>query len=264
MKKQIEKILFFDFDGVLCDSARETGRSAWFAGSMIWKEWQGTDIPKTYFEKFIKLRPIIETGYQAIALMKLISENYSESFLKQEFHFMMEQVFTSVSLNRKMLINLFDRIRSDLVKFKLKTWLSWHKLYPWSKDIIGYGKSNFQEVYIVSTKHKKYIEILLNNFGIRFNSKNIFGLETFENKSTIIENILKEKKVSPKNSVLIDDNCDTLRLIAANNFLKEMHLYLASWGYLFPETIEDFETQKPPFKILYPPLAEDMLKKESM
>ncbi|MCL2480568.1 MAG: hypothetical protein FWF38_02540 [Spirochaetaceae bacterium] len=264
MKKQRKKILFFDFDGVLCDSANETGRCAWLAGSIVWEKWRGTDVPKAYLEKFKMLRPIIETGYQSIALMKLISEDYTEAFIKKEFQFMMEQVFTSISLNKKALIKLFNKIREDWIKVNPKNWLSWHKLYPFSKDLIRVGKSHYKEIYIVSTKEKIFIEKLLDFFGIDFNPHNIYGLESGENKIKIIENILKEKKISPKNSVFIDDYSDTLRAFAANNFLKDIHLYLASWGYMFPEIIEEIEEKKLPLRILYSSMAEDILIKESM
>ena len=32
-------LLALDFDGVLCDSARETGMTAWRAGQAIWSDW---------------------------------------------------------------------------------------------------------------------------------------------------------------------------------------------------------------------------------
>ena len=264
MKEQRKKILFLDFDGVLCDSANESGRCAWLAGSIVWEKWRGIDIPKAYLKKFKELRPLIETAYQSIALMKLISEDYSETFIKKEFNFMMEQVFTSISLNKKALIKLFDKIREDWLKVNPKNWFSWHKLYPCTKDIIRVGKSYYKEVFIVSTKEKKYIERLLEFFGIDFNPNNIYGLESGETKIEIITNILKEKKVSPKNSIFIDDYSETLRSIAANNFLKDMRLYLASWGYIFPETIEEIETKKQGLRVLFSSLAEEILTKESI
>ncbi len=264
MEKHKKKILFLDFDGVLCDSAGETGRCAWLAGSIVWENWRGEDVPKIYLNKFKKLRPLIETGYQSIALMKLISENYTETFIKQQFHFMMEQVFTSISLNKKALINLFEKIRYDWMKVNPENWLSWHKLYSCSKDIIKAGKDYYKEVYIVSTKHKKFIEKILNFFEIDFEPGNILGIESGKNKIEIVENILAQIKKSPKDSILIDDYIDTLYSFAAHDSLKEMKLYLASWGYIFPETIEKVKEEKFPLDILVSSSAADALKKEAM
>ena len=264
MKNQRKKILFFDFDGVLCDSAGETARCAWLAGSIVWEEWRGVDIPKSFLKKFKKLRPLIETGYQSIALMKLISDNYTEAFIQKEFNFMREQVFTSISLNTRALINLFNKIRGDWVEVNPESWLSWHKLYPCSKNIIKTGKTYYKEVYIVSTKHKKFIVKLLDYFGIEFNPDNIYGLESGKSKMEIVETILKKTKVAPKNSVFVDDYSNTLSSFAENDFLQDMRLYLASWGYLFPETIENIENENLALRILHSPLAEDILKKESM
>ena len=114
-----EKILFLDFDGVICDSSRETARTGWLAGSELWDEWRGSDIPQKHLQKFIKLRPLLETGYEAIALVKAIDEGYSESFLKEKFNFMKEQIFTSVSMNRDKLIRLFGKVRVDWARLKL-------------------------------------------------------------------------------------------------------------------------------------------------
>jgi hypothetical protein len=177
---------------------------------------------------------------------------------------MMEQVFTSISLNRTMLVNLFDKVRSDWIKVNPGTWFEWHKLYPCTNDIIDVGKNYYKDIYIISTKQKKFITRLLYFFGIGFNPNNIYGLEYGENKAEIIENILTETKTSPKNSVYVDDYSSTLRYFAANDSLKDMRLHLASWGYIFPEVIEEIESENLPLRILYSSLAGDILKKDSM
>ena len=60
-----------DFDGVLCDSAMETALTAWRAGARIWPEWRAAEASADVLERFIRLRPALETGYQAILLMRL-------------------------------------------------------------------------------------------------------------------------------------------------------------------------------------------------
>ena len=60
-------ILALDFDGVLCDSARETAVSAWRAGSGLWPEdMHGAEPPENMIRQFTAVRPYLETGYQAI------------------------------------------------------------------------------------------------------------------------------------------------------------------------------------------------------
>lgn len=246
-----EKILFLDFDGVICDSSRETARTGWLAGSELWDEWRGSDIPQKHLQKFIKLRPLLETGYEAIALVKAIDEGYSESFLKEKFNFMKEQIFTSVSMNRDKLIRLFGKVRVDWARLKLSNWLSWHRVYDCAITLTDTARDNFKSVHIITTKEKIFVVKLLSFFGIPFDPGMIHGLETGKSKKEIILEILEKEQFAPENTYIVEDRLKTIYSLQGSEELADASYYLASWGYVFPEEIEEAEESEG-ITVLYP------------
>lgn len=238
MAKNNSKILFLDFDGVLCDSCLEIARISWMASSEIWENWQEGDIPTNYLKKFKLLRPLLETGYEAIALIKMINEDYSEGFIKQNFHFLKEQIFASVSMNRENLINLFGKIRDDEVRLSPATWLKWHKFYPCASPILEVGKKYYIETFIVTTKEKRFVEKLLNSFKIDFDPGKIYGLESGKSKEEIIADILSEQNAKPYQAVIVEDRLKTLLRFTENPSVKGVALFLAGWGYIFSDDLE--------------------------
>ncbi len=257
------KILFLDFDGVLCDSSRETARTGWLAGSELWDEWKGSEIPENYLRKFIKLRPLLETGYEAIALLKSIDEGYSESFLIDKFNFMKEQVFTSVSMNRDKLIKLFGKVRDDWMRLSPASWLEWHSFYGCAGDIAAIAAERYSLVYIITTKQKIFVEKLLDYSGITFDPGIIHGLESGKSKELIISGILEAEGFSPDRAVILEDRVDTLHVMEDYAALDGALLYLASWGYVFPDDVLREEKNGGRIKVLYPESASFELEKGS-
>ena len=72
MKQAI--IYALDFDGVICDSALETGTSAWKAASQIWNDFSTTLPTKELSAQFREIRPIMGTGYEAILIVRMLHD----------------------------------------------------------------------------------------------------------------------------------------------------------------------------------------------
>ncbi len=64
-------IYALDFDGVICDSAVETAITGWKAAGTLWAD-MPTAVPQEKIEQFRLIRPMIETGYEAILAMRLL------------------------------------------------------------------------------------------------------------------------------------------------------------------------------------------------
>ncbi|WP_411727104.1 hypothetical protein [Methyloglobulus sp.] len=64
-------IYALDFDGVICDSAVETAITGWKAASGILGDIPKA-VPQEMIGRFRLVRPIIETGYEAILAMRLL------------------------------------------------------------------------------------------------------------------------------------------------------------------------------------------------
>ena len=74
----VRHVFALDFDGVLCDSVAETAVTGWRAGRRLWPEWQADEPPAAALEQFVALRPLLETGYQAILLMHMVCTGVPE------------------------------------------------------------------------------------------------------------------------------------------------------------------------------------------
>jgi len=78
-----------DFDGVVCDSAGESSLSAFMAAKRAWPELEsmlsgdvgsdtaGQDMPAWLKTQMRQLRPIIETGYENLLLIRLLVEEHA-------------------------------------------------------------------------------------------------------------------------------------------------------------------------------------------
>jgi hypothetical protein len=64
-------IYALDFDGVICDSAVETAITGWRAAGKLWQD-MPESVPQEMIDRFREVRPIIETGYEAILAMRLL------------------------------------------------------------------------------------------------------------------------------------------------------------------------------------------------
>lgn len=233
-------ILVLDFDGVICDSADETARAGWLAGSFLWPEWAKHDITTQFTRDFRKLRPLLHTGFEAIAILKAIEENYSIPFIKSNYHFIMRQIFTSSQYNFDELKAIMNRVRFDWIKINEQDWLSRQRLYPGLDSFIPAAQKYFDSVYILTTREGSFAKRLLDYHGLDFDRKNIIGLESGKDKNESLKELLDEAdKVSSKNNdgnvVFLDDRFLTLEKIVKDKELGRISLFMPCWGYNFPE-----------------------------
>ena len=241
------KILVLDFDGVICDSADETARAGWLAGSLIWPVWAKHDITPSLVREFRKLRPLLHTGFEAIAILKAIEEKYSTAFIKSNYHFIMRQIFTSSQYNFDELKAIMNKVREDWIKINEKDWLSRQKLFPGISDFIYSAQQHYDYVYILTTREGKFVKRLLENAGVDFEREYILGLETGKDKTDSLDELIglhcpdlknnnqeEDQEVSSE-IIFLDDRYLTLEKIAKDERLDNVQLYMPSWGYNFSE-----------------------------
>ena len=263
------KILVLDFDGVICDSADETARAGWLAGSFIWPEWAKHDITPGFLQKFRKLRPLLHTGFEAIAILKMIEDDYSIPFIKSNYHFLMRQIFTSSQYNFDELKAFMSRVRDDWIRINEKDWLSRQRLFPVMDEFIPAARQYYDHVFILTTREGKYAARLLENSGIDFDRDHILGLETGKDKNDSLDELLElylpelrievseeeglnneaaasspgEKddsdsviyEASADEIIFIDDRYLTLEKIIKDRRLENIRLFMPCWGYNLPE-----------------------------
>lgn len=225
-------VVALDFDGVLCDSARETGASAWRAGCSIWREWDGF-VPSPLLNRFVELRPVIETGYQTVLLMRMIANGLSPHDITARFVENCESIMAEEGLEKSELVRLFGRTRDQWIGASPGEWVGLHRFYP---GVIEALRETMQQrpVYIVTTKQVRFVSLLLESTGIEFSCDRIFGLDRGMGKEEVLLRLLREHGDGSPRVHFVEDRLDTLVRVAGCSELTGVVLYFAEWGYASP------------------------------
>jgi phosphoglycolate phosphatase-like HAD superfamily hydrolase len=228
-------VFALDFDGVLCDSATEMAVSAWRAGSQIWPDWHGQEPPDTSLERFRKLRPLLETGYQAILLMGLIQRETSDEVISDHFPIMSERLLEEIGYSRARSMRLFGQTRDRWIARNLEDWLSRHRFYTHAIEAFV-KKIDVAPVFILTTKPERFAKKLLEARNIDFPSERIFGLDRGKLKEETLEQLVRRPEFRGARFHFVEDRLATLQRAMGRKRLNQIQLYLVDWGY---NTAED-------------------------
>lgn len=130
-----------DFDGVICDSANESSRTALLAAKAKWPHLSLPSQPQHRFpqplvEALRTVRPVIETGYENVILGRLVAEA-DENDLQNQFidpvmddwPALRDNLMTEWELDKDELISVFGGVRDGWINDDLLSWLNTNKLY---------------------------------------------------------------------------------------------------------------------------------------
>ncbi|NKB68955.1 MAG: HAD family hydrolase [Candidatus Latescibacteria bacterium] len=225
-------ILALDFDGVLCDSARELALSAWRAGAAIWPDWQNQEPPDILLEQFKKARPVLETGHEAIPLLALLHQGLDTETLMLNAHEQIAAMRRQIGHDENALNDLLAGARRAWVEADLEGWLAAHGFYPGTvegaKDALAEGVA----VYIITTKQEAFTRRLLQAQGLILPDERIYSLEQIKElggKSGVLAGLLQAHPETP--IAFVEDRLETLEAVLARPDLGRVHTYLADWGF---------------------------------
>ncbi len=243
MSKEI--IYALDFDGVICDSAVETSITGWKAATLIWSDMQGA-LPSTeLIDQFRTIRPILETGYEAILLMRLLYQGEDEQSILENYSKKIDQALIESGKKIDFLKQLFGETRDIWIKRDLNEWVDMNPLFPGVADKLR--KLEQQAYwYVVTTKQERFVTQILQANGINLINDRIFGLDRNMNKVEVLTELLAKH---PQAEIyFIEDRLPTLINVLAAKQLESINVSLAAWGY---NTRQDIESaQSKPIKII--------------
>jgi len=90
-------VLALDFDGVVCDGMNEYFQTAWSAHCVIWNQSDKTP-PDGVADRFYRLRPVVETGWEMPVLVRAIMQGMPESQVLQDWLAISSQMLVDDSL----------------------------------------------------------------------------------------------------------------------------------------------------------------------
>lgn len=224
-------VLALDFDGVLCDSVRETAVTAWRAGAQLWPEWRELEPPATIVDQFVEVRPLLETGYQAILLMRVLADGASQAVIEREFPDLIAAAARAAGRDREELVTLFGQVRDNWIEEDSADWLRRHRFYPGVAAALNRALHR-HSIFILTTKQSRFADALLTANGVSFPRERIFGLETGTSKAAQLQSLRARPEYACARFHFVEDRLATLERVAACRELDAVQLCLAAWGYV--------------------------------
>lgn len=221
-------VLALDFDGVLCDSARETGITGWKAAGELWRDMAEPEPPEPLLERYRRARPVIETGFEAILMMRLLADGEDPDALLEDFPRRLPGVIERSGTDAAGLMRLYGAVRDRWIAADPEGWLSLSPLYPGTAEVLT-DLPPGTECYIVTTKEERFVVRLLGFHGVDFPAGRIFGLDRGMKKEAVLGVLMGRH---PGRRIdFVEDRLPTLRRLLDRPDLAAVRLHLACWGY---------------------------------
>ncbi|KAA3471794.1 Ribosomal RNA small subunit methyltransferase G [Gossypium australe] len=209
-----------------------------------------------------QVRPVVETGYENLLLVRLLVESRLPSIRKSSVAegLTVEDILENWSKkkpvimeewdeNRDALIDLFGKVRDEWMDNDLATWIGANRFYPGVPDALKFSSST---IYIVTTKQVlliqspefemktkakekkkegRFADALLRELaGVTIPPERIYGLGTGPKVK-----VLKQLQLRPEHQGMklhfVEDRLATLKNVIKEPELDGWNLYLGDWGY---------------------------------
>ncbi|MEE9395498.1 MAG: HAD family hydrolase [Methylococcales bacterium] len=218
-----------DFDGVICDSAVETGVAGWKAAVQLWDDMPSTNLPPgEIIDQFRKLRPAMETGYEAVIFMRMLYEGTGVDSLLTNFSELKQRFLIRYKLEPNDLKETFAKVRDDWINSDEQEWISMNPLFPTVAEKLRMLERQYSW-YIVTTKQERFVKQILDANQIHIAEDRIFGLDRNVSKEEVLADLLKVHQ--NQKLIFIEDRLPTLMNVVNNPNLQSVKLLLVSWGY---------------------------------
>ncbi len=247
MQTKTPTLLALDFDGVLCNGLIEYFQTAWRTYCQIWQPSAQTP-NNDMAEKFYRLRPVIEIGWEMPVLIRALILGIEEEKILQEWQAIAEKIVTEENLDRGEIGICLDTTRDEWIATDLEGWLSLHEFYPGVVEKVKQLIVSEVKPVIVTTKEGRFVRSLLQKQGIDLPEADIIGKESKRPKYETLKILLAKSDVG---AIIwfVEDRLKTLLSVQKQSDLKEVELFLADWGYNTEKERESV-TQHPPIHLL--------------
>lgn len=233
-------IYALDFDGVICDSARETSITALLSAKAKWPHLDlpsspHADIPESLINSLRRVRPVIETGFENVLLGRLVAETPANDLVDgfekpvlKNWADMREELMEKWDLDKDDLVQLFGKVRDSWIENDIDSWIEANRPYP---DVVDALNRSSMPVYIITTKQKRFASLLLNRFGVNnIPEENIFAFG-MGSKISVLKKIIAMPQNAAKKVLFVEDRYETLEKVSLSMLGQPLELFLATWGY---------------------------------
>ena len=212
-----------DFDGVICDSAAETGASAWKAAERFWpgrfpsRRRQNTSgLPSSQAVPGNRL-----SGHTD---HKNAHDGLPPEAMATGFNERVNAIMAEIGQNKSAMVHAFGDTRDQWIKADLDDWISWHGIYPGVLEALQKVLDDGQHLRILTTKQERFVSAILSAHGVDFPADHIWGLERRESKEDQLARLLAD---GDNDVYFIEDRLETLLRVEARDDLRAVRLYWA-------------------------------------
>ena len=238
-------LLVLDFDGVVCDGMEEFFESSWRA----WQSLKIEEVPagrrSELHDRFARLRPVVEAGWEMVLLIGILASTAPAEDAELEEHerwVRARDAFrTTCGQAQETLFAALERARDAWLATDRDGWLRCHRFYPGIADWLGRLVGQGQVVYILSTKHKRFLDDLISWQGVPLSGERVIGRATPRKPKWEVIHEMAARHGLPSDGAgvwFVEDRLETLlefRSAAAQ--LGGARLFLADWGYVFARDV---------------------------
>lgn len=221
-------IYALDFDGVICDSAVETAITGWKCAGQIWNDMPGPVPPSQLIDQFRQVRPIIETGYEAILAMRLLHLGETTAAIYSDYAGKTQALMQAAQVDAGDLKQRFGATRDAWIETALADWIDMNPLFSGiSERLQQLGQQGIW--YIITTKQERFVKQILKANRIELPDAHIFGLDRNMSKQEVLKKLLEKHSGQPIH--FVEDRLPTLLNVLKNDQLADIKLIFALWGY---------------------------------
>ncbi|MEM9925152.1 MAG: HAD hydrolase-like protein [Cyanobacteria bacterium P01_D01_bin.50] len=230
-------LLALDFDGVICNGLIEYFQTAWLTYCKVWSCSNQTQTEELA-NKFYRLRPVIETGWEMPVLIKALLEGFEEEQIFQKWTDISHKILRQDDFTAQEIAYMLDKQRDEWIEKDLDNWLNLHKFYPGVVERIKSIYNTQTALYIVTTKERRFVKQLLQKANFDLPQEAIFGKEEKRPKYEILRELKAESNNFAVNLWFIEDRIKTLQKVKEQTDLEDVEIFLADWGYNTPRDRE--------------------------
>lgn len=228
-----DELLAFDFDGVICNSAPELAATAW----RVLTE-QGIvrpGLPQHLLESFCRVRPMLQTGFEAILLVAALRQTPWKALLAESHCVarLLAEDAAAHGVSREARANYlkdqFAAARDSWIETDVESWLCCHTYYTSVVIALKSWLAQGRQLRIITTKQRRFTCLLLNRAGLELPEAHVFGLDEGP-KIQVLTSLQRQYRTIH----FFEDRLQTLLDVAAQQDLRTIGLYLVDWGYNRP------------------------------
>jgi len=195
--------------------------------------------------KMRTLRPQIETGFEALLLMRLCVDEalaatrasrgerpLTPGEIAANWADMRDVLLARYGLPPEKAAEALGGARDAWLADDSEGWLDAHRFYPGAIEALqaalAADSGASEAVYIVTTKEERFAQTLLRHAGLKFADERVYGLD-FGSKLAMLGELQREHAGSRLS--FVEDRVETLRAVANEPRLFSCRLFFARWGY---------------------------------